>query len=265
MFIKAKKNVINLTVLCTLIFSSCVSSKKVIYFNDLKDTASLGDASIAKSAFENKIQKNDQLSIVVSGSNTADLAILNAAGGMSQTGGSASIGSGPVSGYLVESDGTIKVPYIGKIKAEGLTRQELEVKLTEIFKEYTKNPIVNVRFINYSYYVLGEVNRSGKFTMGSERTTLLEAIGLAGDLTEFGKRDNVLLIREENGKRVSARLNLLSKDIFTSPYFYLKTNDVVYVEPVNAKFISRTGIPQYLSIIAVGLSLLLTIITVRNL
>ena len=87
---------------------------------------------------------------------------------------------------------------------------------------------------------------------------------MAGDMTDLGKRDNVMVVREENGERKFARVNLLSKDIFNSPYFYLKTNDMVYVEPVKAKFISRTGVPQYLSIVAVGLSLILTIINLRR-
>ena len=100
--------------------------------------------------------------------------------------------------------------------------------------------------------------------MVTERTTILDAISSAGDITVFGKRDNVLLVREENGKRTFARINLLSKEIFKSPYYYLRTNDVVYVEPVSAKFITRTGVPQFLSIVAVGLTLVLTIITVSK-
>lgn len=100
--------------------------------------------------------------------------------------------------------------------------------------------------------------------MVNERTTILEAITMAGDLTDLGRRDNVLIVREVNGQRDFARINLSSKDIFKSPFFYLKTNDVIYVEPVRAKFIARNGIPQYLSILAVGLSLLITIINLRK-
>ena len=100
--------------------------------------------------------------------------------------------------------------------------------------------------------------------MVNERTTILEAITMAGDLTDLGKRDNVLVVREVNGLRTFARVNLASKNLFKSPYFYLKTNDVIYIEPVRAKFISRNGIPQYLGIVAVGLSLLITIINFRR-
>jgi polysaccharide biosynthesis/export protein len=246
-----------------LFFVSCTSSKQVIYFNDLTDTAALGSITAAKSSFENRIQKNDQLSITVGGSNAADLTVLNSASSSAAT-SNPNIGSSPNAGFLVEADGNIKIPFIGKIKAEGLTRLQLEDTLTQLYKDYTKNPTVNVRFLNYSYSVLGEVARSGKFTMTSERTTLLEAITMAGDITTLGRRENVLVIREENGERKFARVNLLAKDVFNSPYFYLRTNDVIYVEPVKSKFIARTGVPQYLTLAAVGLSLILTVISLRK-
>ena len=243
---------------------SCTTTKQVIYFNDLKDSVK-GNLLNAQTVFENLIQKNDLLSITVGSSNPLDLVILNSGNGMTSGTGTASSSAGGVAtGYLVEADGTIKVPYMGKIKAEGLTRLQLEDTLTKIFKDYTKDPTVNVRFLNYSFSVLGEVGARGKFNMPTERTTILEAISMAGDLTEIAKRDNILVVREVDGKRNYARVNLLSKDLFKSPYFYLKTNDVVYVEPVKAKFINRTGIPQYLGIIAIGLSLLITVINLKK-
>ena len=254
---------------CTLLFLfvvgfvSCTSSKKVVYFNDMADTTA-GSLGIAQINFESPIQKNDQLWITVGGSNPLDLVQLNSANGMGTGGGASTVSSGTAIGYLVEADGSIKIPYVGKVTAQGLTRLQLENKLTDLFKDYTKNPVVNVRFLNYSFSVMGEVREGGRFTMSSERVTILEAISMAGDLTDLGRRDNVLLVREVNGERSFARVNLLSKNLFNSPYYYLKTNDVVYVEPVQAKFISRTGVPQYLGIVAVGLSLLITIINVTK-
>lgn len=246
---------------------SCTSTKQVIYMNDLnlnelKDTLS-GSINKAQISFENPIQKNDQLWITVGGSNPLDLVSLNSANGMG-TGSASSTISGAAFGYLVEADGKIQIPYIGKVPAEGLTRLQLEDTLTTLFKDYTKNPVVNVRFLNYNYSVMGEVNNRGRFNMVNERTTILDAISVAGDLTDLGKRDNVLVVREVNGVRSFARVNLLSKSLFKSPYYYLKTNDVVYVEPVKAKFISRTGVPQYLTIVAVGLSLLITIVNLSK-
>ena len=234
-----------------------------MYFNNLKDTttASLRNA---QTNFENLIQKNDQLWITVGGSNPLDLAVINSANGVTGTAGAVSSTTGVVIGYLVEADGKIKLPYIGNVMAAGLTRLQLEDTLTNLFKDFTKNPVVNVRFLNYSFSVMGEVNSRGRYNMIGERTTILEALSMAGDLTDLGKRENILIIREVNGERNFARINLLSKDLFTSPFYYLKTNDVVYVEPVKAKFISRTGFPQYLGIVAVGLSLLITIINVSK-
>ena len=263
MIIKLKEIVYLLSVLA-LILTSCTSSKKVVYLNDL----SLQDSAVlnsAQNAFETPIQKNDQLWISVGGSNPLDLGILNSANGvLAGSAGAISGGNNAILGYLVEADGKIQIPYIGKIQAEGLTRLQLETTLTELFKEYTKNPVVNVRFLNYTFTVLGEVGRPGKFSMSTERTSILEAISMAGDITYLGKSNNVLLIREQNGKRTIARLNLLSKDIFNSSYFYLKTNDVIYVEPVKAKFISRAGLPQYLGIATLGLTLILTFITLSK-
>jgi polysaccharide export outer membrane protein len=244
--------------------ASCTASKKVVYLNDLTPADSIA-LRTAQIAFETPIQKNDQLSIMVGGSNAADLLIINSASGVMGAGGSSGGGANnPIIGYLVEADGKIKIPYIGKIQAEGLTRLQLENILTEQFKEYTKNPVVNVRFLNYNFSVLGEVNKPGRLSMTTERVSILEAISMAGDITYLGKSDNVLIVREENGKRSFERVNLLSKDLFKSPFFYLKTNDVIYIEPVRAKFISRAGVPQYLSIVAVGLSLILTIINLKK-
>lgn len=256
-----------LVLLLAFTTSSCTSTKKVIYFNDLVDSASVASIKTAKASFENKIQKNDQLWITVGGSNLEDLVVLNSANGLGTGGSSGNVGtsgSGALVGYLVESDGKIQIPYIGKVQAEGQTRLQLENSLTEMFKEYTKNPVVNVRFLNYTFSVLGEVTRSGRYTMQTERATLLDALSQAGDITDLGRRDNIAVIREENGERKVARINLLSKDFFNSPYFYLRNNDVVYVEPVKARFISRSGIPQYVSIVAIGLTMILTVINITG-
>lgn len=254
---------------CTLflfliIITSCTSSRKLIYLNDLS-VADSNSIQSAKNSFETPIQKNDQLWITVGGSNPADLLTLNSAIGVPVGANAISgVGAGANIGYLVEADGNIKLPFLGKIHAEGLTRQALENNITEQLKEYTKNPVVNVRYLNYSVTVMGEVAHPGRVTLITERATILEVLGMAGDLTDFAKRENILVIREINGQRNIQRLNLLSKDIFTSPYFYLRNNDVVYVEPVKVRFIARSGIPQYLAVLTVGLSLLITIINVAR-
>ncbi len=259
--------IVVLVLLYIISASSCTSTKRVIYFNDLTDSAAIASVNKAQANFDHTIQKNDQLWITVGGSNLEDLTILNSGNGMGLSGSAGNIsasGSGAILGYLVESDGKIKIPYLGKIQAEGLTRLQLEATLTELFKEYTRNPVVNVRFLNYTYSVLGEVNRSGRYQMQTERATLLDAISQAGDLTDLGRRENITVIREENGERKIGKINLLSKDAFNSPFFYLRNNDIVYVEPVKARFISRSGIPQYVSIIAIGLSMILTAVNIAG-
>ncbi len=243
--------------------ASCVSSKKVVYLNNLSDT---GNALMrkARTDFTDTIQKNDLLSIAIGGSNPDDLASLNSGSGVipgASTGGAASKSIG----YLVEADGKIQLPFLGRVQAKGLTRLQLEDTLTRRFSNYTKNPVVNVKFLNYGYSVLGEVNHPGWFAMDNERTTILDAVAMANDLTIYGKRNNVLIIREVDGKREFGRINLLSDHIFRSPYFYLKTNDVVYVEPVNSKFLTRTGIPQYVGLAAGAIALLLTILNISKL
>ena len=234
--------------------------------NNLNDTTT-GSLSTATNSFESPIQKNDQLWITIGGTNIEDLISLNSASGFIQGNNInpvASTTNAPVLGYLVEADGTVKLPYLDKVKTEGLTRLQLEKLLTEKFKDYTKNPVVNVRFLNYRITVMGEVNHPGSIIIPNERLTIVEALGLSGDLTILGKRQNILVVRETNGLRSFGRINLLSKDIFKSPYFYLKTNDVVYVEPAGAAFFPRQRPLQYLSVIVSALSLLLTIIYITK-
>ena len=240
-------------------FHSCISPKKVVYLNDLSDSLS-GNLGAAKLNFETLIQKNDQLQITVAGSNLADLPVFNNSG-LVMGGGQVMTLTGAI-GYLVEADGKIELPYLGRIRAEGLTRLQLQDSLATLLKDYTKNPAVTIKFLNYGVSVLGEVPRPGRITMLNERMTLLDALAQAGDVGIFGRNDNVMVIREEEGKRQFAQLNLLNSRLYQSPYFYLRNNDVVYVEPLPAKYISRKGIPQYVGIISVGLSLILTTINI---
>lgn len=236
------------------------------YMRDIIDTAK-GSLSNATNIFETPIQKNDQLWITIGGTNMEDLVLLNSGSGIIQ-GSNVSPGGGgsntPVMGYLVEGDGTIKLPYLDKVRAEGLSRLQLENYITEKMKEYTKNPVVNVRFLNYRITIIGAVKAPGNFSIPTERVTVLEAVGLAGDLTIYGKRENVLIIREVNGERTFGRLDLGSKALFNSPYYYLKTNDIVYVEPSKASSINRERVPQYVGMAAGVLSLVASIIVISR-
>lgn len=250
----------------SLFLVSCTTSKQMVYMNDLNNgEKKLSERlSISKIDFEMPIQKNDLLWITVGGPNSADLVALNSGMGLpAGTAAGAVAQHGQFFGYLVEADGHIKMPYIGKVKAEGLLRTNLEEKLKVAFAEYTKDPVVNVRFLNYRVTVMGEVNRPGSISLSTERITILEALGFAGDLTVMGKRETITVVREVNGKREVGKVNLLSSELFSSPYYYLQTNDVVYVEPASAKFFARERLPQFISLAAGSLSILALILSIK--
>jgi polysaccharide export outer membrane protein len=168
-------------------------------------------------------------------------------------------GGGPVqaSGYLVDVDGNIQFPILGTIKVAGLTESALRMQIVRslVDKKLLIDPVVTIRHLNFRVTVLGEVGNPTVISVPTEKITLLEALGLAGDVTIFGKRDNVMVIREENNKKIIKRLNLNTSEIFESPYYYLRSNDIVYVEPNKAKVSGSSRSTQLLPIILSGLSL----------
>ena len=141
----------------------------------------------------------------------------------------------PLVGYLVTREGTIDFPMLGTIEVIGLTTDELRDTLKEKLVPFLNDPVVMVRFLNFRVTVLGEVATPNTFFVGNERMTILDALGQAGDITPYGNRTNVLVIREQNGQRQTTRLNLQDRNIFESPFFYLQQNDVVYVEPMKVR------------------------------
>lgn len=242
----------------TLLISSCINTKKVTYFTNIGDTLLVNQ----QDGLEPVIQRNDLLSISVSSLSPEVAAIFNTA---NSPGSSSSSWNSPLAqavGYLVNQDGFIDFPMLGSIKANGLTKKELKDAITKklIDKKLLFDPIVTVRFLNFHVTVLGEVNRPGLITITNEQVTVLEAIGMAGDLTIYGVRNNVLLIRNEFGKKVVRRLNLNSSIVLSSPYYYLKSNDVVYVEPGKNKVASVSQSRDLLPIIFSGLSFLTIIL-----
>ena len=163
-----------------------------------------------------------------------------------------------VLGYLVDKNGEIDFPILGKLQVAGLTRLELTelIKQKLIEEDLIKDPIVTVQFLNFKVSVMGEVSRPGSFTINSDRITLLEALSMAGDLTIYGRRDRVAVIRETDGKRTILFHDLRSSDIFLSPCYYLQQNDIVYVEPNKAKagqreINSNTSMSVWLSAVSI--------------
>lgn len=240
-----------LLIVSLLVFSSCVSTKKSIYFPEAVD----GRISSQTVVPESIIQKNDILSIVVSSPNPEATAMFNQqSSGNFQQQLTTDVASN--TGYLVNSEGFVQFPVLGNIKAEGLTKSKLEANIaaTLLDKGYLRDPVVSIRFLNFRVTVLGEVNKPSVVTMPNEKLSLLEALGLAGDITIYGNRQNVLVVREEGQQKVIKRLNLNSSELFTSPYYYLKSNDIVYVEPNKAKVASTSRASQWLPILLSGLS-----------
>lgn len=158
-------------------------------------------------------------------------------------------------GYLVDKEGFIDFPVLGRLKIGGLNKEEAKALLTTQLSNYLKDPIVNIRYLNYKITVVGEVNKPSTILIPSEKINIVEALGMAGDMTQFGKRDNVLLIREAQGIRTVTRLNLNNKEILGSPYFYLQPNDIIYVEPDRIKRVQASTNTRRLSIISTVLSL----------
>lgn len=243
----------------TLIFASCSNTRKIAYFSDVQDSARI----LSKASLEPVIQKKDILSIIVSSLSNEATIIFNTPNLPMTPNASSTPNMPQTSGYLVSQDGTIKFPVLGDIPAAGLTQKQLENNITHLLieKKLLFDPIVTARFLNFRVTVLGEVDHPGVVTVPSEQISILEAIGQAGDLTIYGMRDNVMLIRQEGPDKLITRLDLTSSKLLQSPYYFLKSNDVIYVEPAKDKIASTSLFQQRLPILLSGLSLLIILLT----
>jgi len=249
------KIIIRFSVFLILIVTSfsCAKRTDMAYLNDLgnqKTTESTVD-------YEVKLQKDDLLSIIVSAENpevTYPFNLPQIQVNYVIEGSQASIKT-----YLIDKEGNIDFPVLGKVKLDNLTRLEAKQKLTELISKHINNPSVNLRILNYKVSVLGEVNNPGSFPIQSDRITLLEALSMAGDLTIFGKRNNILIIREQEGKKNYARVDITKSDFVQSPYYYLSQNDVIIVEPNKTRMNSSNYGPN-ISLTFSAISLLTTII-----
>jgi polysaccharide export outer membrane protein len=225
-----------------LIFASCTSTKDVPYFRDVPDsvkTKLLTDAPYQ----DPLIIPDDILSVTVTTIDpTTSEPVNQAATVPTSTSGSSSLAGAPpvalVPGLQVDKDGNISLPILGTVKVGGLSTSQAKALVLQAAQKYFKDPDVQIRFVNFTVTVMGEVERPATFVSPSEKISILDALGMAGDLTIYGRRDNVLLIRENNGVKELHRLNLNNSSIIQSPYFYLRQNDVVYVEPNKQKVIA---------------------------
>lgn len=224
-------------VLGLLFLSSCVSTKKVTYLQDLPLTEQSKIDSVVK-FIEPTIHSDDILAINIITVDPQSVEVINQAATVQGLGTATNLNNQNINGFPVDKNGDIEIAMIGKVRVAGLTTyQAKELIRSKVSKDF-KDPNVNVRFANFKISVLGEVSKPAAYTLPNEKVSILDALSLAGDLTLYGKRENILVIRDNNGKKEFGRLNLNSTNIFTSPYYYLRQNDVVYVEPNKAKVIS---------------------------
>ena len=238
-----------------LALSSCSSVKDIVYFqNKLVDQPEM----IGKHAGV-VIQPKDMISIVVSSKNPELAAMFNLPVITYQAGSEVSQLSGynqRLMGYVVDNDGMIDFPVLGEIKVVGMTRWELADMIKKMLIEggYLSDAVVTVEFLNFKVSVMGEVQNPGTFTIEGDKVTVLQALALARDLTIFGRRDNVVVIREHEGNRVIYEINLTDVDLFKSPAYYLQQNDVVYVQPNEVKTRQSTTDDKTLRISSIALS-----------
>ena len=255
------RSLLSLTLLL-LIFTvtSCVSTQRATYFNNAEDTTF---STKPDEAFDAPILKNDILSITISSANAEASALFNTTNNY-QTSSTTSTGNvTSASGYLVSSEGFIQLPILGNIKAAGVTRKQLKTDITNLIldKKLLIDPIVTVRYLNFEVTVIGEVEHPTVINVPNEKISLIKALGLAGDITIYGKKDNVLLIRENDGKRKIKRINLNSRNFLVSSYYYLQPNDVIYVEANKEKVASASRNQALLPTILSGLSLIAVIVS----
>ena len=243
-------------VMFALVFSSCQPTKSSFYFKNLsKDTTLVG---VVNPNFESKIQPGDNLGISINSLSTEENLKFN------NTVVSAVTATATVPSYLVSKQGTIKMHRFGEVKVDGLTTVELAEKLQNDLLPYLKEPLVNVSFLNHKVTVMGAVNRPGVINLVGNNISLIDALVLSGDITREGKRDDILIVRDNGISKEVKKVNLENTSIFSSPWFYLQPNDIVYVTPdftKTDKEEQRRNRQTTISLIASGISIIVLILT----
>ncbi|AOW20088.1 polysaccharide biosynthesis/export family protein [Urechidicola croceus] len=207
------------------LLSSCGTQEDIVYFQNIKNNQNSSRAT----SYTPTLNPDDLIKIHVL---AFDMQAVGPFNGQGITGSVSGEGS---KSYLIDQNGNIEFPVLGNIKLAGLTRLEATELLKKKIAEYVKEPIVNISIENFKITVLGEVKNPGTFRIDNERITILEALGLAGDLTIYGERKDILVVRESDGKRINTRVDLTTDEVFQSPVFYLAQNDVIYIKPSESK------------------------------
>ncbi|HZG26325.1 MAG TPA: polysaccharide biosynthesis/export family protein [Chitinophagaceae bacterium] len=263
--IPVRKDILFPASLICILFCSCVTDKKTTYFKDIPDSLYLAARNIRTAAFHEPVVRpgdimqisiltlDPQANNILTTSNSASYTVQPANSGNAA-------GAAPITGYLVDTKGLIELPIVGKINILGLTSTAVKDLVHEKVSRYYNNPVVSVRYANFSVTILGEVAKPATYVVPNEKISILDAIGMAGDLTIFGKRENILLIRDSSGQKQSVRFDLNSSAMFSSPYFYLRQGDMIYVEPSKSKVAATdTNRNRNVTLIASGLTLLIVL------
>jgi polysaccharide export outer membrane protein len=253
------KKIFYWVIILPILINSCTATKELRYFNDLPDTNRIELPHMPQ--VERSIQDGDRLSITIGAQDPEAAALFNAYGGISQVSTTgAGQGNSETTGYLVAPDGTLEFPYIGKVSVSGLTAMQLKDTLTTILAKYLKGPLVNVKFYQIKFTVLGEVRTPGTYTLPLQRTTFLDALGAAGDLPTSAKRYDIQIYRDYNGKRTIYKVDLRKKDIlYDAELFQVRHNDVIYVQPRDSRrFSEETRFYTSMITLAVGLIAIVT-------
>ena len=216
-----------LIIFFTFTLFSCATKDEIVYFQGIEEVEDFE----ALEQFQPRIAINDVLRIDVSSLNEEVVEPFRLDSGNRSNSGGGGNQNAVMNGYLVDVDGNIRFPVLGEVPVLGKTREELEEYLTSELKEYVTDAVVRVRIVNFKVTVLGEVGGGGVIQVPDERVTIPEIIAMAGGITYNGRRENILIIRDDNGEKTFGRVDITEADVFKSPFFYLQQNDIVYVEP----------------------------------
>lgn len=240
----------------SMLIFSCASRDEVVYFDNVQQLEGMENLL----DYEPVIEENDVLQINVSSMDEKVVAPFQMNLGSQQAGGGGGTQNASLRGYLVDVDGNIRFPQLNKVKVAGKTRSEIEEMLQEQIRKFVTDAVVSVRILNFSVTVLGEVRTPGRIKISDGRVTLPELLAMSGDINYTGKRENVLIIREVEGVKSVGRIDMTQVDLFSSPFYYLKQNDIVYVEPTYRQVKSAGFITSWqglLSILTTAFSLYL--------
>lgn len=245
-----------------IIVSSCATKDEIVYFNNVQEL----EGQVNLLDYEPKIERNDVLRINVSSSSVNEE--ITKPFQMNQQGNQSGGGSGQnlsLTGYLVSPQGTINFPVLGTVRVEGLSRTAIQQKLENQIAEYVRDPVVDVRIVNFSVTVLGEVGSPGRVQITDGRITMPELLAMSGDITYDGRRENIKIIREVNGVKTIGSIDMTESNLFDSPFYYLKQNDLVYVEPSYRAVKSAGFFTSYQGIISVGTTIISLYLLINNL